>query len=103
MISAINALNTFELSCRGFINVKRSYNQLDALNQQVATATGQLASEGIDLTEQNPDPASGTITVNYQPPDTASFSKLASATGNSVTGTSYVGERLQCPTGRVRI
>jgi hypothetical protein len=88
MISAINSLNTSNYPVE-FVDVKRSYNQLDALNQQVAAATGQLASEGIVLTEQNPDPASGTIIVNYSPPDTVSFSKLASARGVSVTGASY--------------
>lgn len=91
MISAINALNTSNYPVE-FVDVKRSYNQLDALNQQVAAATGQLASEGIDPTEQNPDPATGTIIVNYQSPDTASFSKLASARGLSVTGASYAAD-----------
>lgn len=88
MISAINALNKSNYPVE-FVDVPRSYNQLDALNQTIADSTGQLESEGINLTEQFPDPASGTITLNYQTPNAASFSKLASANGHSVTTATY--------------
>jgi hypothetical protein len=88
MISAISALNTSNYPLQ-FVDVKRSYNQLDALNAQILASAGTLAKEGIVLTEQFPDPASGTIILNYQKPDADSLSELATAQGGTVTGANY--------------
>lgn len=72
-----------------FIGTRRSYAQLDKINQQVAAASAELRNEGIYLADSYPDPATGTVKVDIWKPKAAFISKLASFTGHSMTSLNY--------------
>ncbi len=65
-----------------FIGTRRSYAQLDKINQQVAADSAELRNEGKYLANSYPDPATGTVKVDIRKTKAALISKLASFTGS---------------------
>jgi hypothetical protein len=87
-ISAVRSLNSGHYPVK-FIGTRRSYAQLDKINQRVAAASAKLRSEGIYLADSYPDPATGAVKIDIWKPVAAFISKLASFTGHSMTSGNY--------------
>jgi hypothetical protein len=88
LVAAVNCLNTSGYPV-SFVNVSRSYNQLDALTASVTAKDPQLMGDGIDVTQAIPEPSIGTVSVNFGEPSASSMSALATASGRSVTADNY--------------
>ncbi|MGH3244619.1 MAG: hypothetical protein ACRDOI_00160 [Trebonia sp.] len=71
-VSAVRSLNSANYPV-SFIDTRRSYAQLDEINQQVGDASAQLRSEGIFISNSYPDAPTGTVVADIQVPDAAIF------------------------------
>ncbi len=93
LVSAINAANT-----SGFpvtvIGVSRSWSQLEAVNSALLQAHSSLQSQGIDLAEFGPDPASNSVVATVANPTNGDVSALAAAVGAQVSSSNYSSEVL---------